>query len=173
MLCISARSSLALGALLSEHLLLVILVTLGLALLVNASTLLLAYIALELVALGSYVLVSARRCSEYSIESALKYYVLGALSSMILLIGIALYYRVLGSLVILDAVLVSSSSASSASLGLCSMLDMLLVSYSCVLSALLFKVALVPMHSWLPEIYDGASARVCALIASAPKVAQL
>ena len=143
----------------------------GLMWLVEAGSVVEAYIGLEAVAIGAYVMVGVRRVSEYSVEAALKYYVVGAISSIMILIGVVMALRGLGSIVMADIGLIMAGRNKVASVAMCSVASIMAIGYGSMLAGLFIKVAVVPVHSWLAEVYDGASNVVLALLGAGVKVA--
>jgi NADH-quinone oxidoreductase subunit N len=142
----------------------VLLSTVGMFMMVSANDLISLYLGLELMSLALYVLAAVRRDSLRSSESGLKYFVLGALSSGMLLYGASLIYGFTGttSFTALAAALKDGSGAQN--LGLIFGLVFLLV-------GLAFKISAVPFHMWTPDVYEGAPTPVTAFFAGAPKVA--
>ena len=134
---------------------------LGGVLLVGARTLLLFYLGLELSSYATYVLAAYDRDRKESAEGAMKYLVLGALSSAILLYGFALVYAGVGSI---EFAAISRAFAAGGS-------GVALVGLLLALVGLGFKLALVPFHAWVPDAYQGARPVAAAFLASAPKVA--
>lgn len=141
---------------------LVLLSTLGMLLLASANNLISLYLALELQSLALYVLASFRRDSVLSSESGLKYFVLGALSSGLLLYGCSLVYGFTGT-VSFEGI-ASVLQATDRSVGL-------IFGMVFVLAGVAFKLSAVPFHMWTPDVYQGAPTPVTAFFASAPKVA--
>src|SRR2546423_14284290 len=129
---------------------------------VSASSLVSLYVGLELVSLSSYVLAAYRRTDERSAEAGLKYFVLGALASGILLYGISLLYGFTGTTSF--AGIAAAFGRGAPSLGL-------LFGLVFLLAGLAFKISAVPFHMWTPDVYEGAPTPVTAFFASAPKVA--
>ena len=147
----------------SEYAVLILFSAVGMAVMVSATSLMTLYVGLELTSLSSYVLASYRRTDERSAEAGLKYFVLGALASGILLYGISLLYGFTGTM--------SFSGLASAfaregvhSIGL-------LFGLVFLLAGLAFKISAVPFHMWTPDVYEGAPTPVTAFFASAPKAA--
>ncbi len=121
------------------------------------------YVGLELMALSSYVLVGYCKLEVKSNEGAVKYFVLGAMSSGILLYGISLVY---GSLGTLDLMEIKGALEAAPQDNLVLMLGIVLIAFG-----MLFKVAAVPFHVWSPDAYEGAPTPVTAFISVAPKAA--
>lgn len=145
----------------AEYPVLLLLATAGMGMMVSASDLLSLYVGLELNSLAAYVLASFMRNNDRAAEAGLKYFVLGALASGILLYGISLLYGFSGSTSYAG---VAAALANGVSLGE-------LFGIVFVLSALAFKISAVPFHMWTPDVYEGAPTPVTAFFASAPKVA--
>jgi NADH-quinone oxidoreductase subunit N len=121
------------------------------------------YVGLELLSLASYVLASYRRTDERSAEAGLKYFVLGALASGILLYGISLLYGFTGTTGF-SGIAAAFARDSTPSIGL-------LFGLVFTLAGLAFKISAVPFHMWTPDVYEGAPTPVTTFFATAPKVA--
>ncbi|MGB7407835.1 MAG: NADH-quinone oxidoreductase subunit NuoN [Pontixanthobacter sp.] len=146
-----------------EYPVLMIFSAVGMGLMVSAVDLMQLYIGLELMSLASYVLASFTRSDDRSAEAGLKYFVLGALASGILLYGMSLIYGFTGStnyFGIRAALDVSINTGA-------------LFGVVFVLAGLAFKIAAVPFHMWTPDVYEGAPTPVTAFFATAPKVAAI
>jgi NADH-quinone oxidoreductase subunit N len=130
---------------------------------VSATDMLTLYVGLELQSLAAYVLASFMRRDGRSAEAGLKYFVLGALASGILLYGISLVYGFSGTTLFSG---ISEAYAGTKSLGL-------LFGLVFVFAGLAFKISAVPFHMWTPDVYEGAPTPVTAFFASAPKVAAM
>ena len=146
----------------SEYAVLILFSAVGMGVMVSASSLVSLYVGLELQSLAGYVLASYRRRDERSAEAGLKYFVLGALASGILLYGISLLYGFTGTTSF--AGLAAAFARGAPTLGL-------LFGLVFVLAGLAFKASVVPFHMWTPDVYEGAPTPVTAFFASAPKVA--
>ena len=146
----------------SEYAVLIVFAAVGMGVMVSASSLISLYVGLELNSLAGYVLASYRRTDERSAEAGLKYFVLGALASGILLYGISLLYGFTGTTSFTG--LAAAFGRGAPSLGL-------LFGLVFVLAGLAFKASVVPFHMWTPDVYEGAPTPVTAFFASAPKVA--
>ena len=147
-----------------EYPVLIVLATLGMFVMVSANNLLTLYMGLELMSLAAYVLAAFHRDEEKSTEAGLKYFVLGSLSSGLLLYGVSLVYGFVGST---DFTAIAAGlSADETNLG--AIFGMVFV-----LAGLGFKVSAVPFHMWTPDVYEGAPTPVSAFFASAPKVAAM
>ncbi len=146
----------------SEYSVLIVFAAVGMSVMVSATSLISLYVGLELNSLASYVLASYLRTDERSAEAGLKYFVLGALASGILLYGISLLYGFTGTTNFTG--LAAAFGREAPSLGL-------LFGLVFVLAGLAFKISAVPFHMWTPDVYEGAPTPVTTFFASAPKVA--
>jgi NADH-quinone oxidoreductase subunit N len=146
-----------------EFPILIALAVLGMMLMVSAGDLIALYMGLELMSLSLYVIAAMRRDSPKSTEAGLKYFVLGALSSGLLLYGASLAYGFAGT-TLFSGIL--TSLAGEPPLGL-------LFGLVFMLAALAFKVSAAPFHMWTPDVYEGAPTPVTAFFATAPKVAAM
>ncbi len=144
-----------------EYPVLLVLATLGILLMISANNLISLYMALELQSLALYVICAINRESLRSTEAGLKYFVLGALSSGMLLYGMSLVYGFTGNTGFSEIAAVLSSETRS--LGL-------VFGLVFVLAGLAFKISAVPFHMWTPDVYEGAPTTVTAFLAAAPKV---
>ena len=147
----------------AEYPVLILFAVLGMCLMVSATDLITLYIGLELNSLSAYVLAAFLRTDERSAEAGLKYFVLGALASGILLYGISLTYGFAGTTGF-DGI--RAALAGDLSMGA-------LFGLIFVLAGLAFKISAVPFHMWTPDVYEGAPTPVTMFFASAPKVAAL
>ena len=146
-----------------EYPVLILLSVVGMGLMVSAGDLLSLYVGLELQSLAAYVLASFMRRDTRSAEAGLKYFVLGALASGLLLYGISLVYGFSGTTLFAG---IASSYAGAPSMGL-------MFGLVFVFAGLAFKMSAVPFHMWTPDVYEGAPTPVTAFFASAPKVAAI
>ena len=146
-----------------EYPVLILLSAAGMGMMVSAGDLLTLYVGLELQSLAAYVLASFMRRDTRSAEAGLKYFVLGALASGILLYGISLVYGFSGT-TLFDPI--AAAYAGPKSLGLTFGLVF-------VFAGLAFKMSAVPFHMWTPDVYEGAPTPVTAFFGSAPKVAAI
>lgn len=163
-LATSADYLLRRGMLRFEFPILVALAVLGMMFMVSAGDLLTLYMGLELQSLALYVLAAMRRDSVRSSEAGLKYFVLGSLSSGLLLYGASLVYGFAGTTGF--AGIITTIEAGHLSMGVLFGLVFMLV-------GLAFKVSAVPFHMWTPDVYEGAPTPVTAFFATAPKVAAM
>ncbi len=147
-----------------EYPVLIMLATLGMMLMVSANSMIALYLGLELQSLALYVVAAINRDSLKSTEAGLKYFVLGALSSGMLLYGISLVYGYTGN-VGFDAI-ATALSGGERQLGL-------VFGLVFVLAGLAFKISAVPFHMWTPDVYEGAPTPVTAFFAAAPKMAAM
>lgn len=147
----------------AEYPVLILFSTVGAGIMVSATDLIILYIGLELQALASYVLASFMRRDTRSAEAGLKYFVLGALASGILLYGMSLIYGFTGTTTY-DGI----ARAFEAGLTTGQLFGLVFV-----FAGLAFKVSAVPFHMWTPDVYEGAPTPVTALFASAQKVAAM
>jgi NADH-quinone oxidoreductase subunit N len=145
-----------------EYAILVMLSTVGMMVLISAADLIMLYLGLELMSLALYVVAASDRDNAKSTEAGLKYFVLGALSSGMLLYGASLIYGFTGTVSFAGI----AAAAKEGSIGLVFGLVFLL-------AGLCFKVSAVPFHMWTPDVYEGAPTPVTAFFASAPKVAAI
>ena len=145
-----------------EYSILVLLSTLGMMILISAGDLIMLYLGLELMSLALYVVAASNRDDAKSTEAGLKYFVLGALSSGMLLYGASLIYGFTGTVGFAGI----AAAVKTSSIGIVFGLVFLL-------AGLCFKVSAVPFHMWTPDVYEGAPTPVTAFFASAPKVAAL
>jgi len=149
-----------------EYAVLLLLAVLGMMLMVSAGSLISLYLGLELQSLALYVVAAIDRDRVRSSEAGLKYFVLGSLSSGMLLYGASLVYGFTGSTEFSAIASFAGSQAAGASVGLTIGLVFLLV-------GLAFKIAAVPFHMWTPDVYEGAPTPVTAFFAAAPKIAAM
>ena len=149
----------------AEYPVLILFSAVGMAVMVSATSLVTLYVGLELQSLSAYVLASYRRTDDRSAEAGLKYFVLGALASGILLYGLSLLYGFTGT------AQYSGIAAAFARDGLNSI--GLLFALVFTLAGIAFKISAVPFLMWTPDVYEGAPTPVTAFFASAPKVAAM
>jgi NADH-quinone oxidoreductase subunit N len=136
---------------------------LGIMVMISASSLLTMYLGLELLSLSRYALVAFNRESATAAESAMKYFVLGAIASGTLLYGMSLVYGVTGTLR-LGEIAAWFAGTETASIPM-------LLGLAFIIVGIAFKFGAVPFHMWLPDVYEGAPTPVTLYIGSAPKIA--
>ncbi len=147
----------------AEYYTLVLFAVLGMCILVSGGNLLTIYLGLELLALSSYALVALDRDSPSASESAMKYFVLGALASGLLLYGMSMLYGLTGSL---ELAVIAKKLASGD-------LPPILMAFTItfIVVGIAFKFGAAPFHMWVPDVYHGAPTAVTLFISSAPKLA--
>ncbi len=146
-----------------EYPILIVLATLGMLMMISANDMISLYLGLELQSLALYVVAAIHRDSSRSTEAGLKYFVLGALSSGMLLYGISLVYGFTGQTgfdAIVDALEAGRSTG-------------VVIGLVFILAGLAFKISAVPFHMWTPDVYEGAPTPVTAFFAAAPKLAAM
>ena len=146
-----------------EYPMLITLATVGMMVMVSAGDFMTLYMGLELQSLAVYVVAAIRRDSVRSTEAGLKYFVLGALSSGLMLYGISLIYGFAGTTLFAG---VFATQVTAMPLGV-------LFGLVFVISGLAFKVSAAPFHMWTPDVYEGSPTPVTAFFATAPKVAAM
>ena len=145
-----------------EFSILVMLSTVGMMVLISAADLIMLYLGLELMSLALYVVAASNRDNAKSTEAGLKYFVLGALASGMLLYGASLIYGFTGTVSFAGI----AAAAKTGSIGV-------IFGIVFLLAGLCFKVSAVPFHMWTPDVYEGAPTPVAAFFASAPKIAAM
>ena len=145
-----------------EYPILVVLSTLGMMVLISAGDLIMLYLGLELMSLSLYVVAASNRDNAKSTEAGLKYFVLGALSSGMLLYGASLIYGFTGTVSFAGIAAAAKTGSAGIVFGIVFLL-----------AGLCFKVSAVPFHMWTPDVYEGAPTPITAFFASAPKVAAM
>ncbi|CAN5359214.1 NADH-quinone oxidoreductase subunit NuoN [soil metagenome] len=146
-----------------EYPILIVIATLGMMMMISANDLIALYLGLELQSLSLYVVAAINRDSVRSTEAGLKYFVLGALSSGMLLYGASLVYGFTGQTTF-PGIVVALDGHSSIGL---------IFGLVFLIAGLAFKVSAVPFHMWTPDVYEGAPTPVTAFFAAAPKVAAM
>lgn len=146
-----------------EYYVLVLFATLGMMVMISAASFLTIYLGLELLSLSLYALVAIDRDSPRATEAAMKYFVLGALASGLLLYGMSMVYGATGTLEI-------GGVAQALHLGVANK-TVLVFGLVFIVAGLAFKLGAVPFHMWVPDVYQGAPAPITLLIGSAPKLA--
>ena len=136
---------------------------LGMFVMVSANNLITMYLGLEIMSLSLYAMIAMRKDSAHAIESAMKYFVLGALATGMLLYGFSMIYGATGSITFTDmAKIIEAGNA-----------DKVVLSFGLVfiVIGLAFKLGAVPFHMWMPDVYQGAPSAVTLYLATAPKIA--
>ncbi|HJT99354.1 MAG TPA: NADH-quinone oxidoreductase subunit N, partial [Rhodanobacteraceae bacterium] len=148
-----------------EFYLLVLFATLGTMLLVSAGNMITVYLGLELLTLSQYALVALNRDSSASSEAAIKYFVLGALASGLLLYGMSMIYGATGTLDLAKINVVVGDLAHSE--------HRTLLAFGLVflITGIAFKFGAAPFHMWIPDVYEGAPTAMVVFVGSAPKLA--
>ncbi len=147
-----------------EYPILIVMATIGMMMMISANDLISLYMGLELQSLALYVVAAINRDDAKSSEAGLKYFVLGALSSGMLLYGASLVYGFTGTTTF--AGIAASLAALGSSLGI-------VFGLVFIMAGLAFKVSAVPFHMWTPDVYEGAPTPVTAFFAAAPKIAAI
>ncbi len=147
----------------SEYYILSLFATMGMLVLISANSLLTLYLGLELLSLSLYSMVAMNRDSVQSSEAAMKYFILGALASGMLLYGMSMLYGVSGTLQ-LDELVARTDVVGQERI-------LLVFGLVFVIVGIAFKLGVVPFHMWLPDVYQGASTPVTLFIGTAPKIA--
>ncbi len=138
--------------------------TVGMMSLVAAQSLLSIYISLELTSLPLYALVASQKKDGEAIEAAVKYFIMGAVASVFILFGISILYGLTGSLDLNAVVKSLNTNAQGQSL-------IILLAVIFIISGAAFKLALVPFHMWIPDVYVGANPVMTLFLSAAPKIA--
>ena len=147
-----------------EYPILMLLAVLGMLVMVSANHLMMLYVGLELQSLSLYVMIAFRRDSIRESEAALKYFILGSLSSGILLYGVSLVYGFTGSFdfqSIADYLFENPFSYGA------------IVGLVLIIAGIAFKLSLVPFHMWTPDVYEGTATQITLFFAAIPKIAAL
>ena len=144
-----------------EYFLLGLFGVLGMMVMISAGNFLTVYLGLELLSLSMYAMIAMQRDSSVASEAAMKYFILGAIASGMLLYGMSMVYGVTGSL---DLATINKAVAGA---------DRVVMSFGLVfiILGIAFKLGAVPFHMWMPDVYHGSPTSVTLYIASAPKIA--
>ena len=164
LLVLSRQYLLARGLFSGEFFVLILFALLGMMVMISAHHFLTLYLGLELLTLSSYALVALERDSARSTEAAMKYFVLGALASGLLLYGMSMLYGATGALDIAQV-------AQALRPGIAGDKTVLVFGLVFIVAGLAFKLGAVPFHMWIPDVYHGAPTAVTLFIGSAPKIA--
>src|SRR5687767_1166622 len=151
------------GLLTGEFLCLAIFGTLGMMVMISAHHFLTLYLGLELMALAQYSMVALQRDSTRATEAGMKYFVLGALSSGLLLYGMSMIYGATGSLELTRVAFAIEHNQAHQLLGVFGLVF--------VVSGIAFKLGTAPFHMWIPDVYHGAATPATLFIGAAPKIA--
>jgi NADH-quinone oxidoreductase subunit N len=135
---------------------------LGMMIMISAASFLTVYLGLELMSLCLYAMVALNRDSALSTEAAMKYFILGALSSGLLLYGMSMIYGATGTLSLAGAAKLAGEAREH---------DLLVFGLVFLVSGLAFKIGVVPFHMWIPDVYHGATTPVTLVVSSGPKLA--
>lgn len=148
----------------SEYYILGLLSVIGMLVMASALSFLTIYLGLELLSLSLYAMVALQKESRLAAEAAMKYFVMGAMASGLLLYGISMIYGMTGSISLfeINSLLQHVSHAQQVAV---------VLGLVFILSGLIFKFGAVPFHMWVPDVYDGAPTSVTLFIACAPKIA--
>ena len=149
----------------SEYMVLILFSILGMMMMISANDLIAMYLGLEVQSLALYVMAAFRRDNVRSSESGMKYFVLGALSSGMLLYGCSMVYGFSGSIYFTE-IAQTAMTNGTVSVGM-------VIGLVFILAGLAFKVSAVPFHMWTPDVYEGASTPVTAFFAACPKIAAM
>lgn len=148
-----------------ESIVLILLAVTGILLLISSVDLISIYLAIELQSFCLYILAALNRTSEFSTEAGLKYFVLGAFSSGLLLFGFSLIYAFTGTNNLINVLQFLSVSSSNSIL-----ISGMHIASIFILAALLFKLSAAPFHIWAPDIFEGAPTAITAFFAIVPKI---
>lgn len=154
----------------SEYYILILLSTVGMLVLVSSNTLLMVYLGLELMSLPMYALVAFNRKDGKATEAGMKYFVMGAMASAILLFGMGLLYGIGQSL---NLETIGASMVAIASQNFDHNILILTFSLVFIVVGIAFKLGVAPFHSWVPDVYEAAPAPVAMFIGAAPKIAAI
>ena len=144
-----------------EYVALVLFGTLGMMVIASAASMLTAYLGLELLSLSMYALVALKRDDRIATEAAMKYFVLGALASGLLLFGMSILYGATGS-ISLNGITLAVAKANKTAVAL---------SLIFIAAGVAFKLGVVPFHMWVPDVYNGAPTAVTLFLGTAAKLA--
>jgi NADH-quinone oxidoreductase subunit N len=149
-----------------EYFVLVLLAMLGMMVMVSGYSLLTLYLGLEILSLSLYTLIAIARERSGAIEAALKYFVLGAIASGLLLYGMSMIYGISGSINITDIATFAANSTLASR-------EMLILNFGLVflVIGIAFKLGAVPFHMWVPDVYQGAPTSVTMFLSTVPKIA--
>ncbi|MDY6943900.1 MAG: NADH-quinone oxidoreductase subunit NuoN [Pseudomonadota bacterium] len=146
-----------------EFYLLTLFATMGMMVIISGAHFITLYLGLELMSLSLYAMVALNRDSAVAAEAAMKYFVLGAIASGMLLYGMSILYGVTGSLYVAQV----AEEVMAARVGNVA----LILGVVFIVASLAFKLGAVPFHMWLPDVYQGANTPITLLVGTAPKIA--
>jgi NADH-quinone oxidoreductase subunit N len=180
LVCISSAAAIALGSHVVkrfssyEFVILCYMAILSMQCLISSYSFLSFYLAVELQSLCFYMLAGMRSSSEFSTEASLKYFILGAFSSAILLLGISLIYGTIGSIYFADVSLFLHHLSSAESIQSVTQPWLgLIIGLGCILISLLFKLGAAPFHTWVADVYEGSGTNITAFFAICAKIGVL
>ena len=151
-----------------EIIILILISLLGLILLVSTNNFILLYLAIELQSLSFYILTASQRQSIFSIEAALKYFILGSIASSFILFGSSIFYGITGSLSFNHLFLILTNIDF---IKYPDLLYAFLYGFLFIISGICFKIGIAPFHFWLPDVYEGSPNSITAFFAIVPKTA--
>ncbi len=149
-----------------EYFVLIMLAVLGMMVMISGYSLLTLYLGLEILSLSLYTLIAIARHRAVAVEAALKYFVLGAIASGLLLYGMSMIYGISNSLNIAEIAAFSNSTAMTSR-------EVLVINFGLVflVVGIAFKLGAVPFHMWVPDVYQGAPTATTLFISTVPKIA--
>jgi NADH-quinone oxidoreductase subunit N len=155
-----------------EYILLILFSILGLFILISSNDLLTAYLAIELQSLSFYILAAFKKNSTFSIESGIKYFILGSFSSCLFLFGSSMIYGITGTICFEDFKDLFFWFSQSTSLSHSSFLDvnLIIIALILILISLFFKLAIAPFHVWAPDVYEGSPSASTFFFSVVPKL---
>ncbi|MDF1761379.1 MAG: NADH-quinone oxidoreductase subunit NuoN [Coxiellaceae bacterium] len=148
----------------SEYYLMGLLATLGMMVLVSSGNLITLYLGLELLALPTYAMVAMQRNNGTAIEAAMKYFVIGAMATGLLLYGLSIIFGATGSLDLHQIAKIAANTPGEHNM-------MLILGLVFIIAGIAFKLGAAPFHLWVPDVFEGAPTSAALFIAAAPKVA--
>jgi NADH-quinone oxidoreductase subunit N len=154
-----------------EYIVLVLCSVLGLMLLISSNNLLSLYLSMEMQSLCLYVLATSKKQSHFSLESGMKYFVLGSLSSAFFLLGASLLFGIFGTVNFTDLSLYLGLGSQADSIFFTSFNSAIYFSVFLIATTFLFKIAAAPFHMWAPDVYEGSPSSITVFFAVVPKIA--
>lgn len=148
-----------------EFFVLALFATLGMMCLVSAKSLLIVYLGLELLSLSLYAIVALQKSASLAVEASMKYFVMGALATGLLLYGMSLLFGLAGTLQLDQISMILRTAATPG--------DILMTYFAMIffVAGVAFKLGAVPFHMWIPDVYEGAPTSMALLVSTAPKIA--